>query len=92
MRQYGKEAADSLSVEDLDFIKKLPKAELHAHLNGCIPLQTLRDLALRFPNQMASTTLNEDIVAKLKILDSRGIANWDSISAGAVSRGRVAWT
>ena len=28
-----------------DSDRRLPKAELHAHLNGCIPLKTLQDLA-----------------------------------------------
>lgn len=35
---------DNVSQE---FIKKLPKIELHAHLNGCIRFQTLKDLCLQ---------------------------------------------
>ncbi|KAI5992216.1 Metallo-dependent hydrolase [Pisolithus albus] len=38
-------ALHSLSPSDVDFLQSLPKAELHAHLNGSIPLQTLVDLA-----------------------------------------------
>lgn len=37
-------ALHSLSSYDIQFLQSLPKAELHAHLNGCIPLQTLIDL------------------------------------------------
>jgi adenosine deaminase len=39
------EAWASLAPEQQDFIRRLPKAELHAHLNGCIPLEVLRELA-----------------------------------------------
>ncbi|KAI8820215.1 uncharacterized protein EV422DRAFT_497052 [Fimicolochytrium jonesii] len=36
------------SLEDLlDFCRRLPKVELHAHLNGSIPPAALKDLALR---------------------------------------------
>ena len=30
------------SQQDLDFCRQLPRVELHAHLNGCVQLQTLR--------------------------------------------------
>lgn len=39
------EALASLSPEQIAFIQSLPKAELHAHLNGCIPLSCLQELA-----------------------------------------------
>ncbi|KAK7688014.1 hypothetical protein QCA50_008384 [Cerrena zonata] len=42
---YAADALKSLSTEQLDFVRQLPKAELHAHLNGCIPIKTLRELA-----------------------------------------------
>ena len=38
-------ALKSLRPEQLRFIQTLPKAELHAHLNGCIPIAVLQDLA-----------------------------------------------
>lgn len=38
-------ALASLTSEQIHFLASLPKAELHAHLNGCIPLDTLRSLA-----------------------------------------------
>ncbi|KAG9056614.1 hypothetical protein FS842_010134 [Serendipita sp. 407] len=48
MRNFGAEAKASLSEEDVAFLKALPKAELHAHLNGCIPLECLQTLARDF--------------------------------------------
>ena len=33
-----------LSEPQISFLKSLPKAEIHAHLNGCIPLITLQAL------------------------------------------------
>ncbi|KAF5334467.1 hypothetical protein D9758_017560 [Tetrapyrgos nigripes] len=37
-------ALSSLSPSQLTFLQNLPKAELHAHLNGCIPLKTIKEL------------------------------------------------
>ena len=34
-----------LTEEQRTFLQSLPKAELHAHLNGCIPLACLQELA-----------------------------------------------
>lgn len=34
----------SLTPSQIAFLQGLPKAELHAHLNGCIPLSTLQSL------------------------------------------------
>jgi len=42
--QSGRALA-SLSPSQISFLQSLPKAELHAHLNGCIPLSCLQDLA-----------------------------------------------
>ena len=39
------EALATLSPRQIDFLDSLPKAELHAHLNGCIPLSCLQELA-----------------------------------------------
>ena len=38
-------ALASLSPCQISFLQSLPKAELHAHLNGCIPLSCLQELA-----------------------------------------------
>ncbi|PSR82979.1 hypothetical protein PHLCEN_2v5949 [Hermanssonia centrifuga] len=43
---YAAAAFQSLTPAKIQFIRNLPKAELHAHLNGCIPVQVLQDLAL----------------------------------------------
>ena len=49
MNNYAAEALASLNNEDQAFLKALPKAELHAHLNGCIPLSCLQDLVRQRP-------------------------------------------
>ena len=41
-------ALQSLDQDEIAFLQGLPKAELHAHLHGCIPLQTLQRLATNF--------------------------------------------
>ncbi|TFK28646.1 adenosine deaminase-like protein [Coprinopsis marcescibilis] len=38
-------ALSSLSPSQVTFLQTLPKAELHAHLNGSIPLEVLQELA-----------------------------------------------
>lgn len=51
-------AIASLTSEQIHFLASLPKAELHAHLNGCIPLNTLRSLAAEYLSN-ASLSSNE---------------------------------
>jgi adenosine deaminase len=41
-------ALRALTPSQLTFLKHLPKAELHAHLNGSIPLPLLQDLAREY--------------------------------------------
>lgn len=41
-------ALQSLDPDEIAFLQDLPKAELHAHLHGSIPLHTLRRLAANF--------------------------------------------
>jgi adenosine deaminase len=41
----GAEALSALTLEQISFLRDLPKAELHAHLNGSIPLPVLQKLA-----------------------------------------------
>jgi len=45
IRGYVAEALSTLSPSQIDFLQRLPKAELHAHLNGSIPLSIIRELA-----------------------------------------------
>ena len=47
---YAASALASLTADQVEFLRKLPKAELHAHLNGCIPISTLRKLAAEHPD------------------------------------------
>ncbi|KAF7982422.1 hypothetical protein HWV62_28543 [Athelia sp. TMB] len=42
---YCAEALSSLTPAQVHFLQALPKAELHAHLNGCIPIELLQELA-----------------------------------------------
>lgn len=48
-------AFDSLTQEQKSFIQSLPKAELHAHLNGCIPLSCLQGLANEYAEKSTGT-------------------------------------
>ena len=41
-------AIEALTPSQVDFLKALPKAELHAHLNGSIPLPALQQLAKEY--------------------------------------------
>ncbi|KAF9649082.1 Metallo-dependent hydrolase [Thelephora ganbajun] len=42
------DAIEALTPSQVDFLKVLPKAELHAHLNGSIPLPVLQQLAKEY--------------------------------------------
>lgn len=42
------EALNSLTPSQITFIQSLPKAELHAHLNGSIPINVLQSLAREY--------------------------------------------
>lgn len=60
-------ALKSLTEEQVRFLQALPKAELHAHLNGSIPLPCLQALA-KERSQSISQSLPEHVVAGLEIL------------------------
>ena len=45
---YARAALDSLTPAQITFLQSLPKAELHAHLNGSIPLPVLQELAAEY--------------------------------------------
>lgn len=61
-------ALQSLSDGDIAFLQGLPKAELHAHLNGSIPLHTLQGLATKYGS--ASENLSIDITGTIAKLQS----------------------
>ncbi|KAJ4484336.1 hypothetical protein C8J55DRAFT_510336 [Lentinula edodes] len=47
-------ALSSLTASDILWIKSLPKAELHAHLNGCVPIEVLYEIAGSSLNHFSS--------------------------------------
>ncbi|KAI0367476.1 Metallo-dependent hydrolase [Pilatotrama ljubarskyi] len=48
---YAAKALASLTPSQVEFLQKLPKAELHAHLNGSIPFPVLQELATEFQTE-----------------------------------------
>ncbi|KAG6864954.1 hypothetical protein C0991_006141 [Blastosporella zonata] len=52
------EALKALSPAQISFIQSLPKAELHAHLNGSIPISVLQELAR---DHLASVSSSNEI-------------------------------
>jgi adenosine deaminase len=49
------DAIEALTPSQVDFLKALPKAELHAHLNGSIPLPVLQQLAEEYVSSGTDT-------------------------------------
>ncbi len=56
---YALNAINSLTPRKLSFIQSLPKAELHAHLNGSIPISVLRELA-------KESSISSEAISKLQ--------------------------
>ena len=71
------EALASLSPAQLEFLKKVPKPELHAHLNGSIPFHLLQQLA---HERTTSTTAGGKAVA----LPENVRAGLEKLQAGVV--------
>ncbi|KIK38650.1 hypothetical protein CY34DRAFT_809129 [Suillus luteus UH-Slu-Lm8-n1] len=59
-------ALASLCPDDVIFLQSLPKAELHAHLNGSIPIKTILELAQQYSPSSAQTTEVADTIEKLR--------------------------
>ncbi|KAG2065864.1 Metallo-dependent hydrolase [Suillus decipiens] len=59
-------ALASLCPDDVIFLQSLPKAELHAHLNGSIPIKTILELAQKYSPSGTQTTEIADTIEKLK--------------------------
>jgi len=63
------DAIEALTPSQVDFLKALPKAELHAHLNGSIPLPVLQQLAAEYvPSEADSDSTVSDIQSGIKKL------------------------
>ncbi|KZT42183.1 Metallo-dependent hydrolase [Sistotremastrum suecicum HHB10207 ss-3] len=61
------EALASLSPDDIAFLQSIPKAELHAHLHGSIPISVLQSLARK--SKTSNAQYNDSITKGLKILE-----------------------
>lgn len=60
---FAADALASLSPAQVQFLRSLPKAELHAHLNGCIPVEVLKQLASdQHSSQAAQSTTAPEVV------------------------------
>lgn len=59
-------ALDSLSKDEITFLKALPKAELHAHLNGSIPISTLEELAHEHIAATGSDTASREMLETIE--------------------------
>lgn len=67
MMSWPSEAAlTSLSLGDVQFLQSLPKAELHAHLNGSIPPRTLLELAADLSPDTKLSDSSVDIIRRLQ--------------------------
>ncbi|KAG1836826.1 Metallo-dependent hydrolase [Suillus subalutaceus] len=58
-------ALASLCPDNVIFLQSLPKAELHAHLNGSIPVKTILELAQKYPPSGAHAAEVADTIEKL---------------------------
>lgn len=69
---YAYDALRSLSPAQVTFLKNLPKAELHAHLNGCIPIEILQDIAKERldSSSEAETPLSSDVKTGIERLQA----------------------
>ena len=61
LSKYPLDAINALTPSQVDFLKALPKAELHAHLNGSIPLRVLQQLAKEYvpPGTDSDSTISD---------------------------------
>jgi adenosine deaminase len=71
-------ALRALTPSQLSFLERLPKAELHAHLNGSIPLPLLQDLAREYTPSTDNTSkpvMAADIQAGVRRLQAGSAFN-----------------
>ncbi|KAG9074383.1 hypothetical protein FRC06_010730, partial [Ceratobasidium sp. 370] len=63
---YSAQALAALSPVQVLFLESLPKAELHAHLNGSIPLACLEQLAKNHtPNESVGSSELSALIGEL---------------------------
>jgi len=63
-------ALASLTSEQVAFIQSLPKAELHAHLNGSIPITLLEELAREYVAPPGSPFSSQQVLENIEIFKS----------------------
>lgn len=52
-------ALSSLTPTQISFLQSIPKAELHAHLNGSIPIQILQELASEYLSSTSARSISD---------------------------------
>ncbi|KIM39183.1 hypothetical protein M413DRAFT_447147 [Hebeloma cylindrosporum] len=55
-------ALSSLTPAQISFLQSIPKAELHAHLNGSIPIQILQELASEYLSSTSARSIPDSAV------------------------------
>jgi len=74
--KHALDAIEALTPSQVDFLKVLPKAELHAHLNGSIPLPVLQQLVKEYvPSGVDSDPALSAIQAGIKKLQDGVVFN-----------------
>ncbi len=56
--QYGKRAGSLRDLLNMDWFDRVPKAEIHLHLEGAIPLEALYELVQKYGGDPAAQDLN----------------------------------
>ncbi|KAJ7615418.1 Metallo-dependent hydrolase [Roridomyces roridus] len=64
------DALASLTQAQISFIQSLPKAELHAHLNGCIPISELQKMAREYSESGSSSLSSASVLEGIEKLQS----------------------
>lgn len=80
LSRHPSDAIKALTSSQVDFLRALPKAELHAHLNGSIPLPVLQQLGREYvPSEMDSDSALLEIQSGIEKLQN--IAEYDDAQA-----------
>ncbi|KAI0757458.1 Metallo-dependent hydrolase [Daedaleopsis nitida] len=76
---YAADALQSLTPAQIEFLQKLPKADLHAHLNGCIPFPVLQELANEYQTSATdgkpASSLPDAVLAGIEKLQNGIVLN-----------------